>query len=97
MGISICRLGDISTGHSPYTPRANNEGSPKVFADGKAINRLGDTWISHSSPNAHSPILDTTAMGSHKVFADGLSIARVGDLISCGDIIATGSSKTFSG
>lgn len=96
MGISVCRLGDMSTGHVPYTPRANNKGSPKVFADGKSINRLGDTWIPHSSPGAHLPILDITSTGSGKTFADGLSVARIGDSISCGDIIVTGSSKTFT-
>jgi uncharacterized Zn-binding protein involved in type VI secretion len=95
MGIAVCRLGDLSAGHPSHPPRANVEGSGKVFADGVAIHRLGDAWAPHPV-NAHPGPPDTTSIGSGKTFAEGAAVARIGDLISCGDTIATGSSKTFS-
>lgn len=95
MGISVCRLGDISAGHTPHLPRACTGASGKVFADGIGINRIGDIWASHPIlPHPVSP--QTTSMGSGKCFAEGIAVGRIGDAISCGDTIATGSSKTFS-
>lgn len=91
---AVTRIGDLSTGHPPfYSARLALAGSGKVFADGIAVNRVGDAWVPHGIPHG-SP--DTTLAGSPKMFADGVAVGRIGDPISCGDTIATGSSKTFS-
>lgn len=96
MGIGVCRLGDLSAGHPPYDARPNNSASGKVFADGLAIHRLGDTWEPHTTPAPHPIQPSTTISGSGKCFAEGTAVGRIGDAISCGDTIGTGSSKTFS-
>lgn len=95
MGISVCRLGDFSTGHPSHLPRSTASASGKVFADGIGIHRVGDIWLPHPI-NAHAITPQATISGSGKTFADGIAISRIGDAISCGDFIGTGSSKTFS-
>lgn len=94
MGIAISRLGDLSIGEPGKSLRPSIKGSGKCFADGLAVHRLTDTWAPHTVPHPGPP--QTTISGSPKCFADGLAVARIGDAISCGDTIATGSSKTFS-
>lgn len=95
MAKPICRLGDLSAGHSVYPPRANIAGSPKTFVDYLPVHRVGDAWALHPV-NPHPGPQQTTISGSPKMFADMLPVARIGDTISCGDIISTGSGKTFA-
>lgn len=96
MAQPVCRLGDLSVGHSIYPPRPNVAGSPKTFVDALPVHRVGDAWAPHPV-NPHPGPPQTTISGSPKMFADMLPVARVGDSISCGDTIATGSGKTFAG
>ena len=91
----ICRLGDSCTGHGSFPSRVNDEGSPNVFVNGRAVHRQGDHWVTHSNPTPSSH--DGTASGgSSNVFANGKPIMRIGDTISCGSLIATGSPNVFA-
>ena len=90
----VVRIGDISAGHTPWSPRVAIEGSAKTFIDGKAVNRMGDTWSPHIPP--HPGPLDTSVASSKKTFSDGKAWALLGDSISCGDTMAIASNKTFS-
>jgi hypothetical protein len=59
---AVTRVGDKTTGHGPYKPRAtldsigspdsNVGGSNDVFVNNKGVNRVGDRWKPHTpSPN----------------------------------------------
>lgn len=88
------RLGDLSTGHGSWPPRANDTASPNVFINGIAAHRVNDHWPTHcnSTPECHDGVLSS---GSTNVFVNGLALARVGDVISCGDFVAQGSTNVF--
>jgi uncharacterized Zn-binding protein involved in type VI secretion len=63
------------------------QGSPKLFADGLAVARVGDQVMCA----IHA--LQTIVTGSPKLEADGKRVARVGSLCSCGAVIIDGSPK----
>jgi len=84
------RLGDLCTGHGPHPPRPNIEASENVFVNGLGAHRLGDNW----APHDHGGVL---AAGSLSVFVNGKNLARIGDPISCGSVVAQGSSNVFAG
>lgn len=89
------RLGDMSAGHGAFPARANDEGSGDVFINGVAAHRIGDHWPVHCDPlTCHDGV---QSKGSSTVFINGKAAARIGDDISCGDIIAQGSSNVFFG
>lgn len=88
---AAARKGDKCTGHPGAGPRVNDQGSPDVFINGKAVHRVGDHWIKHSG---HDSLL---AQGSPTVFANGKAQGRVGDRIACGSRVATGSPDVFIG
>lgn len=102
MGKPVTRVGDKTTGHGPYKPRAAVEGSPNVFVNGIAVNRVGDKWAPHGSSPAYNGDphpgegSHTTSAGSGTVFANGKAVARIGDPVE-GDTIAAGSSNVFAG
>lgn len=91
MSKAAARKGDMCTGHPGAGPRANDQGSPDVFINGKAAHRVGDHWLKHSGHDS------TLAQGSATVFVNGKGQGRVGDRIACNSRIASGSPDTFIG
>ena len=92
---AVCRLGDMSTGHSCFPPRVNTSARSTVTADGIPVHCKGDSWATHTcGKSTHAGVLSG---GSGSVSAEGKAIGRVGDSISCGDTVSTGSSTVFSG
>jgi uncharacterized Zn-binding protein involved in type VI secretion len=103
---SACRLGDISSGHPPWPPRPNDQGSPDVFVNKFPWHRTGDHWAIHCCPppppppppaQCHDGILVHGAPG---VFINNKPAGRIGDLISCGkhdEFADQGSPDTFCG
>lgn len=89
---SAVRLGDQSVGHC-FHARANTQGSPNVFINGKAAHRIGDYWPAHTCGNSTHD--GKMSQGSPNVFVNGKALARVGDAISCGDIAGQGSPNVF--
>jgi len=102
MAKPITRVGDKTTGHGPYKPRAATGGSPNVFINGIAVNRVGDGWAAHGSSPAYrgdphpGEGNHTTSAGSGTVLANGKGVARIGDPVE-GDTIAAGSPNVFAG
>jgi len=92
----VCRLGDYCTGHDSYPSRPNDQGSENVFVNGIPVHRLGDHWITHCNPVplCHDGVLATA---SNTVFVNEKGVGRIGDLVSCGSVVATGSSDVFVG
>ena len=93
---AAARFGDLCTGHDGFPPRTCDAGSPNVFINGFAANRVGDHWVQHcnNSGSCHDSVLAT---GSSTVFINGIPAGRAGDLIACGSVIAQGSLDTFFG
>lgn len=89
------RLGDECTGHDCFPPRINDQGSPDTFINGLAAHRVGDHWVEHSCDDETHDGL--ASEGSATVFINGHAAMRVGDTISCGSVVAQGSSNTFFG
>ena len=87
----VVRLGNICTGHGPYPPRPNIEGSPNFSIKGFPVHREGDGWASHCRT---SPPWDchTSVMGvcDSKFMANGKTVAFVGDPVVCGSFCAEG-------
>ena len=93
---AVVLLGQTCSGHDCAPPRANDQGSPNVFVNGKPVHREGDHWGYHACPLAipHDGVLQK---GSSTVFVNGKGIARIGDPISCGSVCAEGSPNVFAG
>lgn len=102
MGKPVTRLGDKTTGHGPYLPRAATGSAAKVYANGILVNRVGDGWAPHGAYPAYAGDphpgegFHTTSAGSSTVFAEGKAVARIGDPVE-GDTIAAGSTNVFAG
>ena len=102
MAQPVTRLGDKTTGHGPYKPRASTGASGDVKVNNLGVNRVGDGWAPHGSSPAYrgdphpGQGNHTTSAGSGTVFANGKAIARIGDPVE-GDTIAAGSSNVFAG
>ena len=102
MGLPVTRVGDKTTGHSSYRPRAAIVGSPDVFVNNIAVNRVGDGWAPHGASPAFrgdphpGEGNHTTSAGSGTVFANGKAVARIGDPVE-GDTIGAGSPNVFAG
>jgi uncharacterized Zn-binding protein involved in type VI secretion len=96
MGISIVRVGDMSTGHQKcFPPRPAAAGSADVFFNGRAVHRVSDPWIEHTCENeTHGGV---SAGGSSNIFVNGISLVRTADPISCGDTAGEGSPDSFGG
>ena len=94
------RLADICTGHECWPPRANIEGSPNVFVNGRAWHRQGDGWAVHCCTHhdcPHGCHGSALASGSSTVFVNGKEAGRIGDPVACGGTVATGSGNVFAG
>lgn len=97
MSKNACRMGDLSTGHSPcFPPRPNYQGSEDVLINKRKAHRQGDKWFPHTCPGTgtHDGVL---AAGSSTVYINGKQAARIGDSISCGDFVMTGSGDVLIG
>lgn len=93
---AIARLGDLDTGHGCWPPRPAIAGSANVFVNGRPVVRNGDAFDVHTCPEngSHSGVVSG---GSSKVLVNGRPIGRIGDAVSCGSVIAQGSSDVFAG
>lgn len=92
----VVRVNDQSNGHGCFPPVKAVKGSSKVTVGGRQVIRVGDVWESHKCPdsNIQHPNHDVkSSTGSSKVTIGGVPLCRVSDKLSCGDIIATGSTK----
>ena len=87
----VTRVGDKATGHGSFPPNKNAKGSPNTFANSKAITRVGDDMVPHSSPSPSPPHGGISVTGSPNVFVNSSPATRIGDAISCGEVHATGS------
>ena len=102
MGKPITRIGDKTTGHSTYKPRAAKEGSADVFVNNIGVNRVDDLWHPHGSAPAYrgdphpGETTHKTTAGSTTVFINNKGAARIGDPVE-GDTIAAGSPNVFAG
>jgi len=85
------RIGDLCSGHAKAAPRPSIQGSSNVFVNGIGVHREDDGWAIHFG---HS---GTLAMGSSTVYVNGKSAGRIGDPITCGSVVAQGSSNVFIG
>lgn len=98
----ITRLGDKTTGHGPYKPRASTSASGDVKVNGIGVVRLDDTWAPHGTPPNDTHATDTdgspdkTSSGSGTVRVNNKPVARIGDAVEA-DTIAAGSSNVFAG
>lgn len=85
---AVTRIGDNTTGicdlglkDCPHNRTGtNNSGSPNVFANGKAVHRLGDGGNTNCP---HSGSFTSTG-GSGTVFVNGKAVTRIGDTTNCG-------------
>lgn len=94
----ITRLGDKTTGHGPYKPRASTSASGDVKVNGIGVVRLDDTWAPHTPPpnNTHANEVGIGSSGSGTVRVNNKPVARIGDAVEA-DTIAAGSSSVFAG
>ena len=92
---AVTRLGDSCTGHGAFPPRTSTSGSPNVFVNGIPAHRQGDSWSVHCVLNScHASELKS---GSSTVYVNGKALGRVDDPVSCGSVVAVGSSNVFAG
>lgn len=91
---SIVRVGDYTTGHGCHPGRPCITGASTVFANGKAVHRVGDAQDTHC---CGSDCHDSVTVGQgRQVFVEGKEIAFVGYSTTCGDTLAQGSPDTTS-
>ena len=93
---AAARLNDICTGHECFPPRANVQGSPDVFTNGRPNHKQGDAWATHCCTHPDVP------HGCHasvlaSVYINGKQAGRIGDPVACGSTVATGSPNVFIG
>jgi uncharacterized Zn-binding protein involved in type VI secretion len=89
----ISKIGDTTTGHAGFPPQNILTGKSKVLINGIPVATIGDALSTHCNPSScHSSVVAT---GSTKVFVSGVPVAGIGDATSCGDTIATGSTKVL--
>lgn len=81
----------IGTAHDGFPPTPITAGSSTVKIDGIPAVRKGDPLAPHSKPK-HPPHGRAVNGGSGSVMIDGKPAARIGDAVSCGGVIAGGSS-----
>lgn len=88
----VVRRGDDCSGHGCFPPRPSSSWSPNVFANGKNVERYGDSMQVHCCP---PPCHGGTHIGSHSVYANGQAIQVIGDPINCGSTCVEGSGNVF--
>lgn len=89
------RFGDMSCGHGCWPARANDQGSPNVFINGRPAHRVGDHWPAHTCPSIPETHDGQASGGSPNVFVNGRPLCRVGDPVSCGDSMCEGSTNVL--
>ncbi|MDR0475539.1 MAG: PAAR domain-containing protein [Treponema sp.] len=72
----ICGHGAPCCPHSVSGPIVS--GSGNVFANGRAVARLGDS-VTHSCPHCGTGVISSA---SGVVFANGIGVARLGDAVT---------------
>lgn len=100
---AISRIGDYTLGEFvgcflPATPIL--DGSPNVFANGKAVATIGSNLPTHQCNIGNTVIIHSgrvISTGSGKVFVNGKAAASIGSQINCGDTVANGSPNVFVG
>ncbi len=102
MASPVTRIGDYSIGEAPcFTPTPLIEDcSPNVLVNGRAVGRLGSGFEPHTSTCLRPQIthkIRVVSSASNTVLVNNRFIARQGDDISCGDVIAEGSSNVLAG
>ena len=90
----VTRVGDIHSGHQCFPPTKGSSGSPNVFANGRAVMRLGDNFKPHGCPKPHSVIAST---GYGKVLVNGKAIVRVSSKTACTATVVMGSPNVVVG
>ena len=93
---AVTRLGDLDTGHDACGPTALNSASGNVFANGKGIGRVGDSYVAHGCV-VHSPHSGHIASGSSSVYVNEIPVGRIGDPVDCGGSVAQGSGNVYAG
>ena len=96
MTLPVAQFGGLCSGHQSFPPRPNAEASSDVFANGIGIQRFGDGYSGHCSPQGGCHV-SSLSSGSSSVFVNGKPIGRVGDSIGCGSVVAEGSQNVFAG
>ena len=87
MATKVAMVGDKTQGHGDHGPLTITTGSDKMKVGGVKVAILGSkTTPGHGSEQ-------TIITGSDKVKIGGIPVAIVGSKVSCGDVVATGSSK----
>lgn len=85
----------LCSGHGGWPPRVNTSRSDDVFINGFKALRKDDTFALHcNGPSCHTGFV---SVGSSSVFINGKAAARNGDAISCGSVVANGSTNVFFG
>jgi uncharacterized Zn-binding protein involved in type VI secretion len=82
---AVARLGDTGSHGGSITTASTD-----VFADGKGVARVGDTY--NCPIHGPNPIVS----GSNLYYVDNKQVVRVGDTTQCGATITTGSPTVFS-
>jgi uncharacterized Zn-binding protein involved in type VI secretion len=95
---AVTRVGDKTVGHGDFPPREAISGSPDVYANTLAVNRVGDLWADHpgKAPHVLGQKDKTADLPKACVFANNLGVARIGDKVEA-DTIAGGSPNVFIG
>jgi uncharacterized Zn-binding protein involved in type VI secretion len=82
-----------AAGHTPSVPTSN---SGNVKANGSFVIRQGDTWSTHVLGIIVHP--SPVSVGcSGTVIVNGVGVVRIGDSLSCGAVVASGSSNVIAG
>lgn len=85
----------LCSGHGPFPPRVNTSRSNDVFINGFKALRKDDTFATHcNGPSCH---VGAVSVGSGSVYINGKAVARNGDNISCGSVVANGSTDVIIG
>lgn len=94
---AVARIGDKDATHCSTPIRA--QGSSDVFANGRAVCRVGDRNNVHMQPGGNSCVPHSAAIsaGSGTVFVNGIAMARVGDPVSGCTVVVQGSNNVFAG
>lgn len=94
---AVSRIGDPDVPHC--SPMVRAQGSPTVYANGRAIAYQGTINTVHLIPAGKKclPHVGPIAVGSTTVNVHGLGVGRIGDpLIAC-TFCAVGSPNVFAG
>lgn len=97
MSKPVCRVSDVSTGHSCFPPNPVIKGSPDVFVNDKPAARVGDKLQPHCCPMPPYCHPSTITTGAKTVFCNNIPLARVTSENDCPQIMMTGSHNVFVG